>query len=82
MTGDRALLDNLLKNSELDLQDAKNELRWMRQSLSPDLSMSSRDSELLFMINRRAAGEPLQYILGALHSLDVADLQATLTLAL
>lgn len=67
MTGDRVLLDSLLKNPELDPQDARNELRWMRQSLSPSLSLSSRDTELASMVKRRAAGEPLQYILGKLH---------------
>lgn len=65
MTGDRALLESLLKNPELDRQDARNELRWMRQALSPEVSASSKDDELVSMVRRRAAGEPLQYILGA-----------------
>ena len=53
------LLQRLAENKELDAEDAKNELRWMRQSL-PD-----RDEEkLASLVERRANGEPLQYILG------------------
>ena len=56
------LLQRLAENKELDAEDAKNELRWMRQSL-PD-----RDEEkLAFLVERRAKGEPLQYILGKSH---------------
>lgn len=56
------LLQRLAENKELDAEDAKNELRWMRQSLS------DRDEEkLAFLVERRAKGEPLQYILGKSH---------------
>lgn len=53
------LLQRLCDNRELDIDDAKNELRWMKQSL-PD-----RDGDkLTLLVERRAKGEPLQYILG------------------
>lgn len=59
----RSHLDILLRNPELDIADAQNELRWMNQSITND---ATRDSELSAMVKRRSEGEPLQYILGKL----------------
>lgn len=49
-------LKQLAHNPELDAEDARAELRWMMQA--------NRPSELSTMVERRAKGEPLQYILG------------------
>lgn len=61
----RPLIDILLRNSELDAEDAQNELRWMRQALASSLDPGNQASELAAMAERRSRGEPLQYILGA-----------------
>lgn len=53
------LLQRLVENKELDLEDAKNELRWIKQSLP-----TCDESKLAQLVERRAKGEPLQYILG------------------
>jgi hypothetical protein len=53
------LLQRLAENRELDAEDAKNELRWMRQSLT-----NGDGGRLASLVDRRAKGEPLQYILG------------------
>jgi hypothetical protein len=57
------LLKTLKRNPEIDAEDAKNELRWMKQSL-PDQS----ERTLSLLVERRAKGEPLQYILGELDA--------------
>ncbi|CAK9781245.1 S-adenosyl-L-methionine-dependent methyltransferase [Cutaneotrichosporon oleaginosum] len=49
-----ALLARLARNPELSAADAKAELRWMRAA----------KGDLEDMVERRARGEPLQYILG------------------
>lgn len=54
-----SLLSILRLNRELDLNDAQNESRWMRQSLQ-----SNDETELAKLVERRSRGEPLQYILG------------------
>lgn len=53
------LLRKLLRNPELDEAGAQDELRWIKQSLSPGTT-----AELTALVERRAGGEPLQYILG------------------
>ena len=58
-TSTQKLLERLAANTELDADDAQNELRWMKQSL-PDLD----ETKLAALVERRANGEPLQYILG------------------
>jgi len=53
------LLDTLRRNPEIDAFDAENELRWIQQSLPV-----RNEKTLSFLVERRAKGEPLQYILG------------------
>ncbi|TXT12878.1 hypothetical protein VHUM_01279 [Vanrija humicola] len=53
-TARKGLLDQLLRNPELDEHEAKNELRWLLDAASA----------VTQMVKRRSAGEPLQYILG------------------
>jgi release factor glutamine methyltransferase len=60
------LLQRLRENRELDADDAQNELRWMKQSLS----MYVDGKQLAPLVERRAKGEPLQYILGEDRLLD------------
>ena len=48
----------------LGAQQAKYELRWMRQSLQLYPHSSNPKVDLEDMIHRRVRGEPLQYILG------------------
>ncbi|BEJ16141.1 hypothetical protein CspHIS471_0507460 [Cutaneotrichosporon sp. HIS471] len=52
-----SLLAKLARNTELSLADAKAELRWMRAAAAGETALEA-------MVERRAAGEPLQYILG------------------
>jgi methylase of polypeptide subunit release factors len=47
----------LLRNKELDIDDARNELRWMKQALNGEETLAD-------LVDRRSRGEPLQYILG------------------
>ena len=54
---DAPLIRQLRQNSELDAQSAANELRWLREA-------SPTHETLLDLVGRRAAGEPIQYILG------------------
>lgn len=59
------LLELLRRNHELSDEDAKAELRWMRQAArnrgegSPGMT-----GGVIEMVERRSKGEPLQYILG------------------
>lgn len=47
-------------------QSARQELRWMKESLSSrDESRQLQQSKLVDLIRRRVTNEPLQYILGA-----------------
>jgi hypothetical protein len=62
------LLQRLAANKELDAEDAKNELRWMRQSLP-----NGDREELASLVERRAKGEPLQFILGMSDSTSCSD---------
>ena len=69
-----ALLDVLRRNKELSAEDAANELRWIRQAVRDDPALKPsgverRDDEsvLLQLVQRRATGEPLQYVLGMSH---------------
>lgn len=57
------LLSILQRNSELTATDAQNELRWLRQA-SNGVEPARRDGALEILVQRRGAGEPLQYILG------------------
>ncbi|BEI85300.1 hypothetical protein CcaverHIS002_0507010 [Cutaneotrichosporon cavernicola] len=52
-----SLLARLARNTELSPADAKAELRWMRAAAAGETALEA-------MVERRAAGEPLQYILG------------------
>ena len=62
---DFAPLDRLLQNSELDLETAADELRWMREATTEKaLSQDAKEELLQEMIELRADGKPLQYILG------------------
>jgi methylase of polypeptide subunit release factors len=56
----------LLRNSELDIEDAKHELRWIKSAVGAGTSKGSSGeaAQVEAMVRRRAAGEPLQYILG------------------
>lgn len=68
------LLALLQRNPELGVDDARTELRWMRDAVrqrprsgvgsSPVSGSSDPEAALETMVQRRAAGEPLQYILG------------------
>lgn len=62
------LLALLQRNPELGAADARAELRWMRDTARRPIpgSSSGHDAEaaLEAMVQRRARGEPLQYILG------------------
>ncbi|KAL1406390.1 biotin holocarboxylase synthetase [Vanrija albida] len=60
----QSLLEQLLRNPELDEQEAKNELRWMSEDARQRNVKQDADQVLEQMVRRRAAGEPLQYILG------------------
>jgi hypothetical protein len=62
------LLQRLAENKELDAEDAKNELRWMRQSLT-----NGDGEKLAALVDRRAKGEPLQYILGRSNNMSGTD---------
>lgn len=57
----KSLIALLLENKELDTEDARNELRWMRQALP---RTSATEEAVRDMVQRRSRGEPLQYILG------------------
>jgi methylase of polypeptide subunit release factors len=59
------LLELLRRNPELSEEDAKAELRWMRQAapIRPEDGSTER-GRLKAMVERRSRGEPLQYILG------------------
>lgn len=56
----RSLLQKLLQNPELDEAEARNELRWIKQSLAH----GTPSDKLAALVERRASGEPLQYVLG------------------
>lgn len=64
----KGLLHRLAENRELNAEDAKNELRWMRQSLR-----NGNGEKLAALVNRRAKGEPLQYILGKSTNMSDSD---------
>lgn len=63
-------LSLLERNPELSEADARNELRWLRQASSGDFA--SGEDVLERFVQRRATGEPLQYILGT-QAPDFAD---------
>jgi methylase of polypeptide subunit release factors len=75
----KSLVSRLQENKELDLEDARNELRWIRQSLP-----AGKEQELANLVDRRSRGEPLQYILGTLPTDHYVELmrKAQQTLAL
>lgn len=54
------LVSILQRNPELDEADAVQELSWIREECKDCTS-----DQLLGLVQRRAAGEPLQYVLGA-----------------
>ncbi|WVR03799.1 hypothetical protein IAU60_000794 [Kwoniella sp. DSM 27419] len=68
-----SLLAQLRTNPELDANDAQDELRWIREEVHEESSRAMRkghlppieDEEVARLVQRRAAGEPLQYILGS-----------------
>ncbi|KAJ9125555.1 hypothetical protein QFC22_000517 [Naganishia vaughanmartiniae] len=58
-------LERLLQNPELDRESAADELRWMHEAVTAkDLSPKAREDLLQEMVQLRARGKPLQYILG------------------
>lgn len=57
------LLSLLQNNPELSASDAENELRWIRQETA-GRSSAERNSAVEDLVQRRAKGEPLQYVLG------------------
>ncbi|KAI0728108.1 S-adenosyl-L-methionine-dependent methyltransferase [Fomitopsis betulina] len=54
----------LLKQS-IGVQEARNEVRWMREHLKQISSSSPDSADIETMLQRRLNGEPLQYILGS-----------------
>jgi methylase of polypeptide subunit release factors len=60
------------RNLELSEEDARNELRWIRQAVrdretraaTAVLSVKGRGESVAELVERRVKGEPLQYILG------------------
>ncbi|KAL9007442.1 MAG: hypothetical protein Q9173_007290, partial [Seirophora scorigena] len=54
----------LLLRSCRDLHSARNELRWLREHLSPNPKASNRQTSLRRLCIERSRGKPLQYILG------------------
>lgn len=61
----------LLRNVELDEEDARVELRWMTEEARRIIREQTRpegaeelDTVVRNMVDRRSKGEPLQYILG------------------
>ncbi|KAI4114655.1 MAG: hypothetical protein LQ345_004600 [Seirophora villosa] len=54
----------LLLRSCRDLHSARNELRWLREHLSPNPNASNRQKSLRRLCIERSRGKPLQYILG------------------
>ena len=66
------LLERLVQNPELTRDEAQDELRWMKQSLA-----GTSGDKLAALVERRARGEPLQYILGesrGSHLFHLADI--------
>ncbi|KAJ9109208.1 hypothetical protein QFC21_000537 [Naganishia friedmannii] len=60
-----AQLSHLLKNQELDHESAADELRWMHEAVAAkNLSQKGKEDLLQEMVQLRANGKPLQYILG------------------
>lgn len=68
-----SLIEVLRRNKEISAEDAINELRWIRQAIREDPSLVEThrhlDDEgcLAELVGRRAAGEPLQYVLGTFY---------------
>ena len=65
-----ALIDVLLRNPELDTASAKQEIQWMADQIYGSCRTTTEPSAQLHqgyleqLVQRRAAGEPLQYVLG------------------
>ena len=65
-----ALIDVLLRNPELDTASAKQEIQWMADEIYGSCRTTTGPSAQLHqgyleqLVQRRAAGEPLQYVLG------------------
>lgn len=58
-------LKRLLQNQELDHESATDELRWMQEAVAAkNISQEAKEDLLQEMVQLRAGGKPLQYILG------------------
>ncbi len=56
-------LQNLLRNAELDVESAENELRWIQEAAREGAPSGLSVDEIVY---QRGQGVPLQYVIGEL----------------